>query len=170
MTYLPEPTPTNIATHKRDPRNAPGIYIVDIARLTDGRFAIVAADLVAWLYTMNITKRVVVAPFDWSDAVCAAWQRHGFEVLRVTADNDNVATAVREIASRFARVYIATGAEDLTDWSAALPDTPIIVCCVRSSADIIPVPVKSRAAAIYYMQRFMFPLAPALGPALSDAA
>ncbi len=119
---------------------------------------------------MNITKRVVVAPFDWSDAICAAWQHHGFAVLRVTADNDNVATAAREIAARFARVYIATAAEDLSDWSAALPDTPIIVGCVRSSADVIPVSVNARAAAIYYMQRFMFPLAPAIGPAFSAAA
>lgn len=170
MTIIPKASVSHIVADNRDPRNALGVYIVDIARLTKDRFAIVATDLVEWIASMNITKRVIVAPFDWSDAVCVAWQRHGFEVLRVTADNDNIATAAREIASRYARVYLATAAEDLTDWSAALPDTPIIVGCVRSNADIIPVPFKARAAAIFYMQRFMFPLAPAINPMISAAA
>ena len=152
----------NSASNCNDPRTAPGVIMIDIGRVTDDRFAIAADDLVAWIATMNIAKRVVVAPFDWSDAVCEAWRRHGFDVMRVSADNDNVATAVREIASRYARVYIATSPEDLTDWSDALPDTPILVACVRSAADVIPTPVKTRAAAIYYMQRFMFPLAHAL--------
>lgn len=155
----------NSASNCNDPRTAPGVIMIDIGRVTDDRFAIAANDLVAWIATMNIAKRVVVAPFDWSDSVCVAWRRHGFDILRVSADNDNVATAAREIASRYARVYVATSPEDLTGWSDALPDTPIFVGCVRSSADIIPAPVKARAAAIHYVQRFMFPLAPALGRA-----
>jgi hypothetical protein len=161
MNYC-NPTATRIVSGNSNLRSTPGVYIADVARLTQDRSAIAADDLVVWLATMNITKRVIVAPFDWSDAICDAWRRHSFDVLRVSADNDNVATAAREIASRYARVYIATAAEDLTDWSTALPDTPIFVGCVQSSTNIVPAAVKARAAAIYYMQRFMFPLAPAL--------
>ena len=155
----------NSASNCNDPRTAPGVIMIDIGRVTDDRFAIAADDLVAWIATMDIAKRVVVAPFDWSDAVCEAWRRHGFDILRVSADNDNVSSAAREIASRYARVYVATCSAELIEWSVALPDTPIFVACVRNAADIVPAPVKARAAAIHYFQRFMFPLAPALGRA-----
>lgn len=165
MPRPPAQTFTKAAYPDADPRKAPGIYIADVARLTQDRFAIAADDLVAWLATMNIAKRVMVAPFDWSDAICEAWRRHGFDVLRVSADNDNVSTAAREIASRYARIYVATSPADLIDWAEAFPDTSLFVACIRSATDVIPAPVKSKAAAIYYMQRFMFPLAPALARA-----
>lgn len=77
MTGTHAPTTTNMALHKNNPRTARSALMSSTLSPDRWPFRNRADDLVAWIATMNIAKRVVVAPFDWSDAVCEAYPQSG---------------------------------------------------------------------------------------------
>jgi hypothetical protein len=135
-------------------------FIMNIDKLTEGHFAFDIAALNEWLHDMQIDQKVIITHFArFSDEVIAWWLGHGFEVVIVDADNDNASGAVLAMVKDAHRVFVASSPSDLIEYHRHI-DAPVFVACPRSPGQPISEEVKQRATAIWWMERFLYPLPP----------
>jgi hypothetical protein len=139
-----------------------GAFIMNIDRLTDGQFAFDISALNEWLDGMQIDKRIMVTHFArFSDEVIAWWLAHGFDVVIADADNDNAPGTVLAKVKGAYRVFVASSPSDLIEYYRHI-DAPVFVACPRSPGQPVIDEVKQRSTATWWMERFLYPLPPAI--------